>query len=218
MLHRRRRRHETDEAADTGRPQRGWGPFSGGQLTAIVLGITAAIAFPIGASAVTGTTVFVTDQTSGAKATVDATGHLAVTASPTPPSSSYNTTWQYVFSNDSCTAITAPVPKDTALIVQAITVNINGTSNPGPVLVSTYGAKPGTPCIPLGNAVDISSVAGQGSSTVIEFPQGLPIKRGHVVGLFAGSLTGDVVATAEVKGYLVPAGQCTKVAPPVGCW
>jgi hypothetical protein len=50
---------------------KGWGPFSGGQLTAIILGITIAIAFPVGAWAVTGSNSFITDATSGAHAKVD---------------------------------------------------------------------------------------------------------------------------------------------------
>jgi len=52
------------------------GPFTGSQLTVIILGVTLAIAFPIGAWAVTGSNVFVTDATSGKTAKVDATGHV----------------------------------------------------------------------------------------------------------------------------------------------
>lgn len=216
---RSRRRQEPEDTANPTRPQRGLGPFTGGQLTVLVLAITAAIAFPIGASAVTGTTAFVTDHASGATAKVDASGHLSV--SSTPPASSYNSTFFYVFSTNSCDAVTPPVPKDTVLIVQAVKVSIVSTTTSDPVFVTTIAAKPakpGDPCVRLGDAVDITSVPGQGLSTNVEFPQGLPIKRGHVVGMHVGSLTGDVVATAEVKGYLAPLSECTKTAPPVGCW
>ncbi len=57
---------------------RGWGPFSGGQLTAIILGITIAIAFPVGAWAVSFTNVAITDPGGVNRAKVDTTGKLAV--------------------------------------------------------------------------------------------------------------------------------------------
>ena len=54
------------------RRERGWGPFSGGQLTIIIVTFAVLLLFPIGAWAVTGSNVFVTDSTSGAHAKVDA--------------------------------------------------------------------------------------------------------------------------------------------------
>ena len=234
MFSRRRRpelgdTHEAGDTPDTGtsnakRSDRGWGPFTGGQLTAIILGLTLATAFPIGAWAVSGTTVFVTDKATGQTAAVSPTGQLSVnatgsvTATPTPPSESYNTRWVYVFDSDPCDSLTPKVPAGKALIVLSVTVNISGTSAPGPVIVAVEPAKPGTPCVPVVDAVDISGVSGQGASETIPFPQGLPIKSGHVLGMHVGSLTGTVVATAEVKGYLVSSSLCTVNAPPTGCW
>jgi hypothetical protein len=59
------------------RERRGWGPFSGGQLTAIILGLAFAVAVPVGAhAAVAGSNVFVTDDTSGKHAKVDASGNV----------------------------------------------------------------------------------------------------------------------------------------------
>ena len=63
-------------SADRSRSERGLGPFTGGQLTVIILGITLAIAFPIGAWSVTGSNVFVADATSGKTAKVDANGNV----------------------------------------------------------------------------------------------------------------------------------------------
>src|ERR1700680_4478987 len=96
----RLRNNSSDVSDATGEPStarrrregRGWGPFSGGQLTAIILGVLAAIAFPVCAWAVSGTTVFVTDAVSGTHAKVNSLGQLSVaatgsvTATPTPPS------------------------------------------------------------------------------------------------------------------------------------
>ena len=72
-----------DATPDTRRRRtgRGWGPFSGGQLTAIILGITLAIAYPVGAWAVSGSNVFVTDSISGKTARVDRLGNQKVAIS-----------------------------------------------------------------------------------------------------------------------------------------
>ena len=84
----RLRNNYSDVSDATGEPTmtrrrgegRGWGPFSGGQLTAIILGVLVAIAFPVGAWAVSGTTVFVTDAVSGTHAKVNSLGQLSVAA------------------------------------------------------------------------------------------------------------------------------------------
>ena len=52
------------------------GPFTGRQLTTIILGVVLAVAFPVGAWAVTGTNAFITDAASGQHAMVDSGGNL----------------------------------------------------------------------------------------------------------------------------------------------
>jgi hypothetical protein len=57
--------------------RRGLGPFSGGQLTAIIVTIAVMIMLPVGAWAVvTGSNVFVTDAVSGKQASVNTSGQL----------------------------------------------------------------------------------------------------------------------------------------------
>ena len=235
-----------EASGDVRATRRGWGPFSGAQLTVIICTLIVMILFPVGAWAVAGSNVFVTDASNGRRVGVDAkggivgtihdagtgktaavnsSGQLAVSATgsviaaPAAVASSYNTTWQYVFSSNTCDALTQAVPPGKALVVLSITVSINATSAPGTVYVSTEPAKEGAPCVPLDYPVDIRILPGQGVTDTISFPQGLPINSGHVVGMHVSSSTGaTVVATAEVKGYLVPASQCTAKAPPTGCW
>lgn len=77
-----RRRSGSSEALGGGTPDhrphgRGFGPFTGGQLTAIILGVVFAIACPVGAWAVTGSSVFVTDAHMGYSAKVDAKRNLS---------------------------------------------------------------------------------------------------------------------------------------------
>lgn len=59
------------------REGRGWGPFTGGQLTAIIIMLVVMVMLPVGAFAVvSGTNSFITDATSGVRAKVDAKGNL----------------------------------------------------------------------------------------------------------------------------------------------
>jgi hypothetical protein len=61
---------------------RTWGPFTGRQLTTIICVIVLTIAFPFGASAVTGSSAFITDATTGNHATVY-NGALTTNVAPT---------------------------------------------------------------------------------------------------------------------------------------
>src|SRR6478609_2927075 len=51
-------------------------PFSGRQLTTIIVAIVLVVGLPVGAHAVAGSSVFVADSTSGNKAKVDGNGSL----------------------------------------------------------------------------------------------------------------------------------------------
>jgi len=82
----RPRRVQKEAASETGeatvggkrrREGRGWGPFSGAQLTIIIVAICVMVMLPVGAFAVvSGSNVFVTDATTGAQAKVNAQGEL----------------------------------------------------------------------------------------------------------------------------------------------
>ena len=61
------------------REGRGWGPFSGGQLTVIIVAIAVMILLPVGAFAVvSGSNVFVTDAVSGKTQSVNGLGQALV--------------------------------------------------------------------------------------------------------------------------------------------
>ena len=83
MLHMRSQTRDGNVDGDASelrdrRSGRGWGPFSGGQLTIIVVTFAILLLFPIGAWAVSGSSVFVTDAGTGQHATVNAAGALTV--------------------------------------------------------------------------------------------------------------------------------------------
>ena len=64
-------------------PRRGLGPFTGGQLTAIVIACVVAIGFPAGAfAAIASSNVFITDRATGAHASVSRLGNLQTATIP----------------------------------------------------------------------------------------------------------------------------------------
>jgi hypothetical protein len=62
---------EATRQSETRRPGRGLGPFTGTQLTVLILALVLAVAFPVGAWAVSGSNIFVTDASTGVHAKVD---------------------------------------------------------------------------------------------------------------------------------------------------
>ena len=63
--------------------RRGWGPFSGAQLTVIIVAIAVMVMLPVGAFAVSGTNSFITDAVSGKQASVNTSGALSVAPAAT---------------------------------------------------------------------------------------------------------------------------------------
>ncbi len=98
------------------REGRGWGPFSGGQLSAIIITLAIVIGFPVAAFAVTGSNVFVTDAASGTHAKVNASGQLSVaatgsvTATQAAPSAFYQKTGGGNFGTDGSGHVTLCTP------------------------------------------------------------------------------------------------------------
>jgi hypothetical protein len=209
------------------RSGRGWGPFSGAQLTTMVCVIVAAVAFPVAASAVSGSNVFVTDATSGKTAKVSTAG--AVTVAGTVGSklqgstsgnkaevsadqqllvteanaSSDYTSASSVTGGDAATPQLNSVPGGDAVIVKEVHINAFGTSGTDPffgVFLSTdQGCVGGRVGI---EAVDVAS--GVSSVNDLPFDPGLVVPAGDQ--LCMQSLVGASADTAVV-GYVIPAAD-----------
>ena len=204
------------------RDGRGWGPFSGGQLTTMVCVIVAAVAFPVAASAVTGSNVFVADATSGRTAKVSASGAVSVGGSVTSkiqgsttgnkveatkdnqmlvaeanPSSFYSE-YALVPGGGPSQALVIP-PVASAVIVKSIRLSAYSTSGIAPwsgVFVSA-GADCSTQSRFLGY---VDWTAGVNTTTVLPFDPGVPVANGTV--LCVNGLGATIDATAN--GYTVP--------------
>jgi len=204
------------------REGRGWGPFSGGQLTIILVTLIVMMLFPLGAwAALSFTNVSIIDPGGVHRATVNVSGQLStsaavtgsVTATPTPPNASYTYGSAALGLNWSC--VTPAVPAGKALVVTSITVRLNFATG-GPVEAVAASVTPGSPCKLL-NLADRTMISGAGVSQVIPFASGFPVKPGHAVGLLLESPANDANAQVVVHGYLVSSTLCTVTGPPVGC-
>jgi hypothetical protein len=206
-----RRRSETDRT-------RGWGPFTGRQLTTIICVGLVTILFPVGAWAVTGSNVFITNASTGAHAAVTSGGALTVTGSVNANQAQPASTFTY-FSGASetsgCNRVTPPVPAGKALVVTSVNVAVNAVTT-GPVFVVVDAATGASPCGAI-ESVDESYVAGAKTSEDVQIPSGVVIKPGHAVGVFLQSASGDASAVVHVHGYYVASTLCTVTGPPQGC-
>jgi hypothetical protein len=185
------------------------GPFTGRQLTTIICVLAVLVLFPIGAWAISGSQVFVTDPHTGAHAAVN-NGQLSVMG-PTaaPPGTAYTATALFVEAG-ACAPLTSPVPAGSALVVTQITVDVN-TMSTGPLNVSAQSASAGSPCVPHGTA-GTAELPGKHTTAVMSFPAGYPIRAGRFVSVTSTGGSGDALGLISVHGFLVPSSECTVLA------
>ena len=195
---------------------RGWGPFTGRQLTTIICVVAVMVMLPVSAFAVvSGSNAFITDHTTGAQAKVNAAGQVlmsgtvggAVIATPTSPSQAYSV--HVDVGSNSCAVTTPPAGK--VLVITSISTSLTGTDLPA--LMFTTGVTTPTNCNgPRTTYASLNEFSSAGTSQTT-FPSGFPIKSGHGLAVFLSEpLTGDQGAVV-VTGYLVPAAQCA-----TGCY
>jgi hypothetical protein len=201
-----KRRYSANSDDDTPRTKkrhdgRGLGPFSGGQLTIIIVTILVLVAFPFAAGAVTGNNIFVTDATSGAHAKVDRTGALkvggAIGVSGLPKENTYFRFGPVdVTPTSGCRVSTPPLPSGKALIVTMLHVDIfQAPASPG--TGHFLAAYADTACTKI---VEDDNPAALGI-TALPFTPGIATTTGVSMRSFGG----DVSAEVEIIGYLVSA-------------
>jgi hypothetical protein len=201
---------------------RTWGPFTGRQLTTLLVVLIVAVVVPVGAWAV-GQDVYITDATSGEQAKVDSAGNLQAKAGlgsmavpHVPPAWSYHSS--IFFASEGCTNVTAELPSNKALVVTSITVK-NVVATTGPIQIRVGTGTLDEPCTVwtfLGRGV----VEADGLET-IEFPTGLVVGPGHTLDLDMDSPSDDNLSEVYVDGYWVPSAQCSVSwgfgGSPAGC-
>jgi hypothetical protein len=192
-----------------GRSGRGWGPFSGGQLTTMVCVIVAAVAFPVGAWAVvSGSNVFVTDATSGSRAAVSTSGAVSVAGGVTANNASPKNLFRHWgIPSAAYTNVGAP-PAGKALVVTSIVIDTysDPTPNSSAALSFVVSSMDATCAHQVQALITDVNPSGFGMTT-IPFPSGVVIPAGRAL---CSAKTASIGVEIGVYGYLVAASA----APP----
>jgi hypothetical protein len=183
--------------------RRGLGPFTGAQLTVIIVVFAVLLLAPIGAWAVSTSSVSVTDAGSGQHATVSASGQLKLTRAGAKGAF---TGAAMISDENSHVLITSPARK--ALVVTSVFVDIYRASATGAgadvvVFVSHGDATCAAPVMTNGVTAIDENPAGVGM-TVYPFDPGLIVRAGRALcarNLDPADLSGEVMA----NGYMIPA-------------
>jgi hypothetical protein len=211
------------QPAQRRRDGRGFGPFTSGHLTIIMVTLLIVVAFPFAAFAVTGSNVFVTDATSGTRAKVDSLGNLQtrvssgfVNATPAAPSQQLVRTATFSDVGAKCKTLVAP-PTGKAVVITTVHFQIRAYDNGPNTRLGDLGHSGSSGCttgnVPLDGVSFIGNVPQsniwQGAaSQQLDFPSGLAIANGHTLTVsVAGGPDDNWRITAF--GYLVNANQCT---------
>ena len=199
------------------------GPFTGRQLTTIIVTLIVVLLFPLGAWAVAGSNIFVTDATSGARAKVDGNGNLQtkvssgfVNATPAAPSQQHVSTVTFSDVGPKCKTLVTP-PAGKAVVITSVHFQVR-----------VYDAGPNTRLGDLGHSgsngctggnvtldgvsffgnVPQSNIWQGAASQELDFPSGLAVANGHTLTVsVAGGPDDNWRVTAF--GYLIAANQCT---------
>jgi hypothetical protein len=202
-------------------PAKTWGPFSGRQLTVIIVClIVGVVMLPSAVWAVDAfTNVAVQDPVSGVKASVDASHHLFVTSGSVPlavggtvtaKESPYNALKHFAsfVRPDTCLPLAAPSTSGTALVIKTAHVDtyLNPTPGSGNFVQLFYGP-PANPCAVFVDDVNPSGIG----VTVLDFGAGLALPKGDVLaGLSGGGVGADVSAFGfEIAGSFAPPNSPT---------
>jgi hypothetical protein len=183
-------------------PRRGLGPFTGAQLTVIIVVFALVLLAPIGAWAVSGSNVFITDPGSGQRAFVSGAGQVNVTASGAKAFYTHFTQLALVAGMSKA----ATPPNGRALVITSIVVDTYkdatpGASNNTEFFMSTADAS----CAHVNVSFPVVDTnPGALGDTVLPFNPGLVVPGGRslCVQNFSPS---NLYAEVYVYGYTIPA-------------
>ena len=187
--------------------RRGLGPFSGTQLTLIIVTVVAVALFPVGAWAISSANVVVTDSSSGARATVNGAGALTVNEA-SPKTFFGNAIVPSDIQPGEFVPIATPAPGH-ALVITSLVVDVLKITTPDQsanvgFAVSTHDASCDT-VVKLQGFNDLVLTTPQTrGATVFPFQPGIPIPAGRALCLEQGN-TNNLLSEDGAYGYTVPA-------------
>ena len=199
------------------------GPFTGRQLTTIIVTLIVVVLFPLGAWAVTGSNVFVTDATSGAHAKVDSNGNLqtkvssgSVNATPAAPNQQFISTVTFSDVGPKCKTLVTP-PTGKAVVITTVHFQVRTYDNGPNTRLGDLGHSGSSGCTSGNVALDGVSFIGnvpaaniwQGAaSQELDFPSGVAVANGHTLTVSVAGGPDDNWRITSF-GYLVDATKCT---------
>lgn len=185
------------------------GPFSGGQLTAIIISLVVMIGFPAGAFAVTRATAVTITSPSGIHAIVDPTGGLQV-AGP-PPSSGFTADFDLHTISTNCGVMTTPPGK--ALVITSIDEVPMGTVASSQDVFIYVWAGPTSDCTSPQYAI-AADMFGSDTPHQVTYSPGIGIKTGHYLRMHVDGPTNSS-GSVIIHGYTVPASECSPATIPL---
>jgi len=181
--------------------RRGLGPFTGRQLTTIIVAVIVAVAIPTGAYAISATQTEIVGPVNG-PANVTPAG--AVQVAEAAPSNFYQTAAPTTLSASRFVPI-ATAPAGRALIVTIIHIETTSDQTPGGLdfveLLTRYPGKGGVPCSTDTGTYDEGFTPGGIGEIDVPLAPGLTLPSG--TDLCAIS-RGRVIALVSVSGYTIP--------------
>jgi hypothetical protein len=176
----------------------------------IIVAVVVMMLFPVGAWALSFTNVAIIDPGGVNRAKVNSLGQLSatavvsgsVTATPTPPASSFVS--YTVKTGGGCFSAAAP-PAGKALVVTSVFEELQTFSASAGMIISPSATAGSCSGSIIYSHLLVSSATTTDSVTV-PFPSGVAIKAGHSLDILNYS-SADVGVT--VNGYLVPSAQCS---------
>jgi hypothetical protein len=212
----RRRATVEQRYEDRSRQRRGLGPFTGGQITLIIVAIIVAVGVPFTAGAVTGNNVFLTDFTSGAHAKVDASGNVqtkvngavtvagSVTATQAAPSNMFAVLGEAGNTSATCGFFTPRA--GSAAIITSIDESPDHALSTAELQVRVQSDSAAA-CGGTKHDVAFDIYSSDTPHTVPVTP-GIGLASGHSLDITATGGNPGTLVIIEVHGYYVPAAQC----------
>lgn len=192
------------------RTKRGLGPFTGGQLTVIVVSAIIALGLPAGAFAAdSASNVFITDHATGNHASVTPGGSLRTASEPAI--GSYVLAPVAAQGSNAC-AFLQPPPGKAFVITEVVWAPEGASAGADTSEYLKLDAK--SDCSDVLNRIAGGSFAQDGVYETTYSP-GLAVQHGHYLDLQVTSSSSDY-SQAFVYGYFVPSSEC--VGTPNGCY
>ena len=181
--------------------ERGLGPFTGRQLATIIVAVVVMVMLPVGAWAVSGSNVFITDAVSGTHASVNPSG--ALTVAQASPKNFYV---HESFPGSSWVKLATP-PAGKALVITSVLFDTWADATPGlgsniPLMMS----KTNNSCATRTNAqVADLNPAGIGG-TVVPLQPGLVVPANRSLCVTNGN-SSNLSVEVYAYGFLIPASS-----------